>query len=38
MACRAEPVRTCIGCRSRAPSSDLVRIVVDSGELLPDAR
>ncbi|WP_339325592.1 YlxR family protein [Frankia torreyi] len=38
MACRAEPVRTCIGCRSRAPSSDLLRIVVDSGELLPDAR
>ncbi|EIV95966.1 YlxR family protein [Frankia sp. QA3] len=38
MACRAEPIRTCIGCRSRAPSSDLLRIVVDSGELLPDAR
>ncbi|MCL9761516.1 YlxR family protein [Frankia sp. AiPa1] len=38
VACRAEPVRTCIGCRSRAPSSDLLRIVVDGGELLPDAR
>ncbi|WP_308222592.1 DUF448 domain-containing protein [Frankia sp. AgB32] len=38
MACRAEPIRTCIGCRSRAPSSDLLRIVVDGGELLPDAR
>ncbi|MCK9922427.1 YlxR family protein [Frankia sp. AgPm24] len=38
MACRAEPIRTCIGCRSRAPSSDLLRIVVDGAELLPDAR
>ncbi|MCM3885113.1 YlxR family protein [Frankia sp. R82] len=38
MACRAEPTRTCVGCRSRAPSSDLLRIVVDGAELLPDAR
>ncbi|WP_462185773.1 MULTISPECIES: YlxR family protein [unclassified Frankia] len=38
MARRAEPVRTCVGCRSRAPSSDLLRIVVEGGELLPDAR
>ncbi|ABD12915.1 DUF448 domain-containing protein [Frankia sp. B2] len=38
MARRAEPVRTCVGCRSRASSSDLLRIVVEGGELLPDAR
>ena len=41
---RAEPVRTCVGCRRRAAKSDLLRIVVedtDDGEtrrLVPDPR
>ncbi|MBX6391663.1 MAG: YlxR family protein [Frankia sp.] len=38
MARRAEPVRTCVGCRSRAARSDLLRIVVVGGELVPDVR
>jgi predicted RNA-binding protein YlxR (DUF448 family) len=38
MARRAEPVRTCVGCRTRAARSDLLRIVVVGGELLPDVR
>ena len=28
---RASPVRTCVGCRSRAPSSELLRVVAVSG-------
>nr|MDT0666144.1 YlxR family protein [Micromonospora sp. DSM 115978] len=35
---RAEPIRTCVGCRTRAARSDLLRIVVVGGELLPDVR
>jgi len=41
---RAEPLRTCVGCRSRAAKSDLLRIVVErsaTGEirrLIPDLR
>lgn len=31
-------VRTCIGCRSRAPRGALQRIVVDRGHLVLDAR
>ena len=31
-----EPVRTCIGCRSRAPRSALIRLVVHHGELKHD--
>lgn len=31
-----EPVRTCIGCRSRAPKSALLRIVARGSELVPD--
>jgi predicted RNA-binding protein YlxR (DUF448 family) len=31
-------VRTCVGCRSRAARSDLLRIVVVDGELVPDVR
>ena len=27
MVSRASPVRTCVGCRSRAPSSELLRVV-----------
>ncbi|WP_083473027.1 MULTISPECIES: YlxR family protein [Frankiaceae] len=32
------PVRTCVGCRARVARSDLLRIVVVGGELLPDVR
>ncbi|PZU37255.1 MAG: DUF448 domain-containing protein [Microbacterium sp.] len=32
------PVRTCVGCRTRAPRSSLLRVVVDSGALVPDER
>ena len=41
---RAEPLRTCVGCRNRVAASDLLRIVVESpvGEgprrLVPDLR
>jgi len=28
---RASPVRTCVGCRSRAPSSELLRVVAVGG-------
>ena len=28
---RASPVRTCVGCRSRAPSSELLRVVAIAG-------
>ncbi|WP_274535199.1 YlxR family protein [Pseudofrankia asymbiotica] len=31
-------MRTCVGCRTRAARSDLLRIVVVDGELLPDPR
>ncbi|MFP7760755.1 YlxR family protein [Marisediminicola sp. LYQ85] len=31
-----EPVRTCLGCRRRAPRSSLLRIVVCDGELTAD--
>lgn len=33
-----EPIRTCVGCRTRVARSDLLRIVVVGGELLPDVR
>lgn len=32
------PVRTCVGCRTRAPKSDLLRVVVVEGVLVPDPR
>ena len=32
---RASPVRTCVGCRSRAPSSELLRVVA-VGEVTED--
>ncbi|MFL6098065.1 MAG: YlxR family protein [Blastococcus sp.] len=32
------PVRTCVGCRKRAPVTDLLRVVVRSGALVPDPR
>ncbi|WP_133741788.1 YlxR family protein [Actinorugispora endophytica] len=30
------PVRTCVGCRSRAVQSDLVRLVLDGGAIVCD--
>ena len=32
------PVRTCVGCRKRAPVTDLLRVVLRSGALVPDPR
>ncbi|MBX3098075.1 MAG: YlxR family protein [Salinibacterium sp.] len=31
-----EPVRTCLGCRQRADTSTLLRIVASGGEVFPD--
>ena len=33
----AYPVRTCLGCRSRASQSDLLRVVARDGAVVPDA-
>ena len=33
-----EPIRTCVGCRTRAPADDLLRVVVVQGALAPDPR
>lgn len=33
-----EPVRTCVGCRARAPRSDLLRVVCVDSALVPDDR
>ena len=33
-----EPVRTCVGCRERAPRSQLLRVVVRGSALLVDVR
>jgi predicted RNA-binding protein YlxR (DUF448 family) len=32
------PVRTCVGCRRRAPVTELLRVVVRDGGLTPDPR
>lgn len=32
------PVRTCVGCRKRAMATELLRVVVVDGELVPDVR
>ena len=32
-----EPVRTCIGCRSRAPRSSLLRVVAQNSHVVADA-
>ncbi|MFI6574255.1 YlxR family protein [Nocardiopsis sp. NPDC050513] len=32
------PVRTCVGCRSRAVQSDLVRLVAEGTAITPDTR
>jgi uncharacterized protein len=34
----AEPVRTCVGCRTKAAASGLLRVVVVDGALVPDLR
>ncbi|MDQ1128031.1 YlxR family protein [Microbacterium sp. SORGH_AS_0888] len=33
-----EPVRTCVGCRTRAPRSDLLRVVARESHLVIDER
>ncbi|MGH3734834.1 MAG: YlxR family protein [Micromonosporaceae bacterium] len=33
---RAYPVRTCVGCRTRAPASELLRVVAVEHRLVPD--
>ncbi|WP_434811726.1 YlxR family protein [Microbacterium sp. bgisy189] len=33
-----EPVRTCVGCRARAPRPSLLRVVAHDGVLVPDER
>ncbi|WP_458041223.1 MULTISPECIES: YlxR family protein [Bacteria] len=33
-----EPVRTCVGCRARAPRSALLRVVSINSHLVPDER
>ncbi|TYP82698.1 YlxR family protein [Blastococcus xanthinilyticus] len=38
MAETSDPVRTCVGCRKRASVSDLLRVVVVAGDLVPDPR
>jgi predicted RNA-binding protein YlxR (DUF448 family) len=31
-----EPVRTCLGCRTRADKSSLMRVVASNGAVIPD--
>ncbi|WP_309065209.1 YlxR family protein [Microbacterium sp.] len=33
-----DPVRTCVGCRGRAPRAALIRVAVQNGELVFDER
>ena len=33
-----EPVRTCVGCRTRAPRASLLRVVAIDSTLIPDER
>ncbi|GAA0220456.1 YlxR family protein [Actinomadura nitritigenes] len=35
---RVVPQRTCVGCRVRTAKSDLLRLVVVEGEIVPDPR
>ncbi|MGH3926905.1 MAG: YlxR family protein [Pseudonocardiaceae bacterium] len=35
---RADPVRTCVGCRTRTAASGLLRVVAVNGILVPDPR
>lgn len=34
----AEPIRTCVGCRTRAAASGLLRVVAVDGIVVPDPR
>jgi predicted RNA-binding protein YlxR (DUF448 family) len=34
----ADPVRTCVGCRQRAPLGELLRVVARHGAVVPDVR
>jgi uncharacterized protein len=34
----AEPIRTCVGCRTRAAASGLLRVVAVEGTVVPDPR
>jgi uncharacterized protein len=34
----SEPVRTCLGCRARAPQAELLRLVADAGSVRVDGR
>ncbi|HET9256934.1 MAG TPA: YlxR family protein [Pseudonocardiaceae bacterium] len=34
----AEPIRTCVGCRTRAAASGLLRVVAVDGAVVPDPR
>ncbi|MCO7222591.1 YlxR family protein [Klenkia sp. PcliD-1-E] len=36
MAASPIPVRTCVGCRQRAPVTELLRVVVRDSRLVPD--
>ncbi|NHC13575.1 YlxR family protein [Motilibacter sp. E257] len=38
MAGRTTPQRTCLGCRRRAPKSELIRVVEAGGACVPDVR
>jgi predicted RNA-binding protein YlxR (DUF448 family) len=31
-----DPVRTCVGCRSRGPAGELLRVVARDGVVVPD--
>ncbi|WP_137813651.1 YlxR family protein [Gandjariella thermophila] len=35
---RSGPVRTCVGCRARTLASELLRVVVVDGAVVPDTR
>ena len=35
---RAEPVRTCVGCRAKAAKTELLRVVAVEGAVVPDLR
>jgi predicted RNA-binding protein YlxR (DUF448 family) len=35
---REGPIRTCVGCRTRVPADDLLRVVAVDGVLIPDPR
>ncbi|MEP6761710.1 MAG: YlxR family protein [Sporichthyaceae bacterium] len=32
----ASPIRTCVGCRSRVPAGELLRVVARDGAVVPD--